>query len=157
MIEAERVATEEKPEITYAQYKKLMGQFFTVRHDIVEACGHKFVAGSTPKHANCEACWWAFFQLNGEATKQLDEFYRTEGKDWLIARHGKKFVTMFVRFMSTIVRLKKELEEANEQIRISGSSGENTEQAVQQHSDPSTLGGQSGSQSTIVSNPDSEQ
>jgi hypothetical protein len=37
-----------------------------------------------------------------------DQFFRTQGKGPLVAMRGEKYFKMFVRFMSTVVRLMRE-------------------------------------------------
>lgn len=129
---------EEPKQVSMSEYKKLMGQYFTVHRDIVAACGHKF---KTPPTNNCENCWWAFFQIHGELTSQLDETFRNPemGKAFLVNKHGKKFVDMFCRFMATVIKMKQEVEESkgangsearSEAGEITEST--NTEQDVQQ-------------------------
>lgn len=105
------------------EYKKMMRQFFTVQHKRVAACGHKFT-GQEPR-TNCQFCWFAYFNENGEFTKSLDELWRSpNGKNMLPALRGAKFTKMFLRFMSTVASWKA----ADEK----GSNGGNQGKPVQE-------------------------
>jgi hypothetical protein len=109
-------------------YKNMMRQFFTIHRQRVAICGHRFDECNQPRHANCEHCWFAFFQNNGEFTKTCDEAFRDEtgnGKAAMIAIRGEKFVKRFTQFMSTIARMKAEAEtmkESNEETLFPKSS-----------------------------------
>jgi hypothetical protein len=52
-------------------------------------------------------CWFAFFQVHGELTQGLDELFAQHGEKGLLQVRGKKFVTNFLRFMSTLAQWKK--------------------------------------------------
>ena len=57
----------------------------------VIACGHRLDTRSTPKHANCQDCWDAFFETNVAALGQIHELLMTAGTRAVTAVHGAKF------------------------------------------------------------------
>ena len=85
----------------------MRGHYFTVKHVKLEQCGHRLDMVNEPRH-NCENCWWQWFLHHPQLVETTDQFYRTQGKGPLIAMRGKKYVTMFFRFMSTYLRFAKE-------------------------------------------------
>ncbi len=78
----------------------------------VPQCGHRFKAGRTPEHVNCESCWFAFFQTHGELSQAVEEVYAKHGKSLIIHLKGKKFLDMFLKFLSTIAQYKQVIEDA---------------------------------------------
>ena len=136
----------EKKELTLSEFKKLRGQFFTVRHQIVELCGHKFHPTNPPRHANCEACWFAFFQVHGELTQSLDEAYQEHGIGLVEKLQGKRVAKMFLRFMSTLAAMQQEANErSTETVGDSGGTGEgNTPSVAGTEDNGGTLEGDSG-------------
>lgn len=99
--------------ITKAEYKRGMLKEFTVKHHPLP-CGHKLVAGQPPRHRNCQACWFTFFQVHGELTQAVDEAYNANGtevgKALITQLRGVKFFKNFLRFMSTVAAMKAKLE-----------------------------------------------
>jgi len=98
---------EQEVEITRGEYKEDRRLHFTVRHNRLPSCGHKFDPNGEPRHRNCEMCWFAFFQVHGELTQGLDELFAQHGEKGLLQVRGKKFVKNFLRFMSTLAQWKK--------------------------------------------------
>jgi hypothetical protein len=100
-------------EITRAEYKKGMHDGFTVRHRPLP-CGHKLVAGQSPRHRNCEACWFTFFQVHGELTQAVDEAYNSQGievgRELIKQLRGTKFLKNFLKFMASVATLKAQME-----------------------------------------------
>ena len=97
-------------EITRAEYKKVMRETFTVKHQRIPQCGHKFVPGHEPRHRNCEQCWFVFFQVHGELTQSVEEVFQKHGKPAIVALRGVKFLDMFLKFMSTVAQYKQAME-----------------------------------------------
>jgi len=95
------------PKITEKLLRSMRGHYFTVKHVKLEQCGHRLDMVNEPRH-NCESCWWQWFLHHPQLVETTDQFYRTQGKGPLIAMRGKKYVTMFFRFMSTYLRFAKE-------------------------------------------------
>jgi hypothetical protein len=100
----------DKPQITEAQYRKLRGQYFTVRHIPLTDCGHKMDVINQPRHANCENCWWQWFNFHPKLVETVDEAWREHGKAFVVRLRGRKFADMFARFIVTVVAFKKEEE-----------------------------------------------
>lgn len=97
-------------EITRAEYKKAMHDTFTVKHQKIPMCGHKFVPGHEPRHRNCQHCWFVFFQVHGELTQSVEEVFQKHGKPAIVALRGEKFLDMFLKFMSTVAQYKQAVE-----------------------------------------------
>lgn len=99
--------------ITKSEYKKGILKEFTVKHKPLP-CGHKLVAGQPPRHRNCQACWFTFFQVHGELTQAVDEAYNANGtevgKALITQLRGVKFLKQFLRFMSTVALYKEQME-----------------------------------------------
>ena len=99
--------------ITRSEYKKGMHDGFTVKHRPLP-CGHKLVAGQPPRHRNCEACWFTFFQVHGELTQAVDEAYNSQGtevgRELIKQLRGVKFLKNFLKFMSTVATMKAQVE-----------------------------------------------
>ena len=93
-------------EITRAEYKKVMRETFTVKHQRIPQCGHKFVPGHEPRHRNCEQCWFVFFQVHGELTQSVEEVFQKHGKPAIVALRGVKFLDNFLKFMATVAQYK---------------------------------------------------
>jgi hypothetical protein len=91
-----------------------MAKFFTVRHKVVKACGHKLNTSQDPRHAGCESCWFAFFSTNGDLTNLANECFQEGGEALLTKFRGTKFTKNFLRYMSTLARFQKEAEAAKE-------------------------------------------
>lgn len=104
--EVVKALTEEKKPPTRAEYKKMMGMYFTQRRDRVEYCGHKFHPENQPKR-NCPWCWFAFFQIHGEVTQTADECFQKDGREMLVRVKGEKFTKNFLRFMETLAYMKE--------------------------------------------------
>jgi hypothetical protein len=97
--------------ITPEQFRKLRGQYFTVRHHKVQPCGHLLDQINEPTFRNCESCWFCFFNSHAQLIEVADKAFQEQGPAFLDKMRGKKFTRMFKRFMSTIARLKKESDE----------------------------------------------
>lgn len=98
------------PVLTEALMAKLRSKYFTVRHPRVTECGHRFDMVNEPRN-NCELCWINFFAYHPQLVETADQFFRTQGKNPMIAMRGKKFFKYFTRFMVTLLR-EKEAREA---------------------------------------------
>jgi hypothetical protein len=99
---------EQQQPLTEALLRKLRAKYFTVRHQRLEQCGHKFDEINQPRHANCENCWFQWFNTHPKLVEVTDQFLRTEGATALIGMRGEKYLKMFRRYMSTVIRLMKE-------------------------------------------------
>jgi len=95
---------------TRAEAGKLNLKNFTHKHQTVPMCGHKFIAQREPRHSNCEACWFAFFNVHGEFTQAVEDAHAKGGDDMIIALKGRKFLQRFLRFMGSVAKLKMALE-----------------------------------------------
>jgi hypothetical protein len=106
----ETVSVQPEPQVPLneATFRKLRGQYFTVRHHKVQPCGHLLDMINEPTFRNCEACWFCFFNSHGQLVETADKAFQEQGRGFLVKMRGEKFFRMFVRFMSTIARLKKE-------------------------------------------------
>jgi hypothetical protein len=104
-------------EITKSEYKAAMRREFTVRHIRLPICGHKFVPTDEygPRHRNCQSCWFAFFQVHGVLTQEIEKAYQEHGPDIIRQTRGPKFLKMFLTFLGTIAQWKKASEEATVQ------------------------------------------
>ncbi len=98
-------------QLTEAEFRKLRGAYFTVCHFIVQPCGHKLDQINEPTFRNCEACWFCFFNSHGQLVQVTDKAFQEQGPAFLDKMRGMKYRKMFVRFMATIARLKKESDE----------------------------------------------
>jgi hypothetical protein len=101
--------------LTKAEYKAGMRKEYTVQHRSLP-CGHKLVAGHAPRHRNCDACWFTFFNFHGELTQAVEEAYNSQGtevgRELVKQLRGDKFLRNFLKFMSTISMYKEQLEKA---------------------------------------------
>lgn len=108
----------QKKELTKKDIGKIRKMYFTVKHSIVEECGHKYNDLQEPRN-NCPHCWFAYLNTHGDMVKLADEaFHEQNGPELLAKLKGDKFVKMFVRFMSTIARWKAEAD------KLKGNDGE---------------------------------
>lgn len=98
-------------QLSKAEFKQLMGKFFTVRHKTVKACGHKLDTNQDPRH-NCESCWFASFSMNGDTTRLADQCFQEGGAALLTKFRGSRFTKNFLKYMSTLARFQKEAEQA---------------------------------------------
>lgn len=98
----------QKP-LTKAEYKKAMNAYWTIRHSIVKACGHKFDHNPlvTPKHRNCDECWLAYFNTNGEQTQIAEECLAKEGPEILEKIKGKQYVKRLYWFLAIVATFVK--------------------------------------------------
>ena len=96
--------------LTETQFRALRRQYFTVRHGRCQPCGHRFDVITEPR-TNCEHCWFHWLNEHGELIQTADRAYTEQGEKFLIAMRGLKFTKMFLRFMSTLARLKQEAEQ----------------------------------------------
>ena len=103
------------PSITPELIRQLRGKYFTVKHVRLTDCGHLLDMVNQPKN-NCETCWFNWFNSHAKLIEVADEFYRTHGKQPMIAMRGVKFVKNFLRFMATVhhfMQLEKLAKEQN--------------------------------------------
>jgi hypothetical protein len=78
----------------------------TVKNQVIQSCGHKFVPGQEPRHRNCTPCWFTYFQVNGEITKAADEVFQESGEAGLRQLATPKFVKNFLMFMGALAQWK---------------------------------------------------
>jgi hypothetical protein len=107
----EHLNAEPQKPLTEAQFRKLRGLYFTVRHHRVQPCGHLLDQINEPTFRNCEACWFCFFNSHGQLVEVTDKALQEQGFRFLDKMRGKKYRRAFTSFMSTIARLKKESDE----------------------------------------------
>jgi hypothetical protein len=98
----------------------IRGKTFTVRHILLEDCQHKMDIQNQPRN-HCQNCWYQWLNHHGTLVQTAHEFYQQYGKERLVALRGKVFVTMWLRFMSTIAHM---LEEQKAQEATNGTSAE---------------------------------
>lgn len=98
--------------ITRAEYKESQRKYVTRKYQIVPMCGHKFVPEKEPRHVNCEACWFSFFQVYGELTQAVEELYAKHGARAVLQLRSKKFLRNFLKFMGTVAAYKAAVESA---------------------------------------------
>ena len=79
----------------------IRGKTFTVRHPVLEDCGHSLDMINFPKR-NCQNCLFNWFNWHEELVRTAHEFYQQYGKERLIAMRGVKFTRAFLMFMSTV-------------------------------------------------------
>ena len=111
---ADTVPVQPEPQVPLneAQFRKLRGQYFTVRHDLVGQCGHKIDRMNEPS-IGCEWCWWTWFSGHGELIQTTDRALQEQGKYFVIKMRGKRYLKYFLRYMSTLARFKKEQDATN--------------------------------------------
>lgn len=114
-------AAEQPPQqLTEAMIRKLRAKYFTVRHQRLEGCGHKFDEINQPRF-NCENCWFQWFNTHPQLVEVTDQFYRTHGAKALEAMRGTKYLKNFRRYMATVIHFMKEegrLNESNSEGRV---------------------------------------
>src|ERR1035437_3562698 len=98
--------------LTETQFRALRKQYFTIRHPRAPICGHKMDVLNEPR-TGCELCWYAWLNMHGDLVQTADRAYQEQGERFLTAMRGRKFTKMFLRFMSTLARLKAEEEKKN--------------------------------------------
>jgi len=125
-IESRLNAEPQKP-LTERQFRQLRNLYFTVRHTLVKECGHKIDMINEPRHRNCETCYWAWFSAHGELVQVADRALQEQGKSFLVKMRGRHFYEMFVRYMSTLARFKKEQDD--KEIGIAGDENRTIESA----------------------------
>jgi len=88
---------ETKQEPTEKEIREWRSVNFTVRHQVVKACGHKIDLRHEPKHANCKYCWQALFEagFNEQEMSRLHQLLMTAGSKGVITIYGKKFLRAF--------------------------------------------------------------
>jgi hypothetical protein len=106
-----RLNVEPQKPLTEAQFRKLRGMYFTVRHHRVQPCGHLLDQINEPTFRNCEACWFGFFNSHGPLVEVTDKAFQEQGPAFLDKMRGVKYRKAFTSFMSTIARMKKESDE----------------------------------------------
>jgi hypothetical protein len=85
----------------------IRGKTFTVRHILLEDCQHKMDMQNQPRN-HCQNCWYQWLNHHGTLVQTAHEFYQQYGKERLVSLRGKVFVTMWLRFMSTIAHMIEE-------------------------------------------------
>jgi len=85
----------------------IRGKTFTVRHILLEDCQHKMDMQNQPRN-HCQNCWYQWLNHHGTLVQTAHEFYQQYGKERLVSLRGKVFVTMWLRFMSTIAHMLEE-------------------------------------------------
>ena len=98
------------PKLTKAEIGKIRKQYITVKNPRVIICKHRLNLKSQPRHRNCENCWWAWFQNNGEMVKTADDAYQSGHPEIIVMLQGQKFFEYFVKFMATVARLESQIE-----------------------------------------------
>jgi hypothetical protein len=83
--------------------------YFTVRHDVVQPCGHKLDRINQPK-GNCEFCWFSFYESHPDLVKTADDAYIRHGAEFLDKIRGIKFRKYFLRYMATKLKIQQEME-----------------------------------------------
>jgi len=137
-LESRLNAEPQKP-LTEAQFRKLRGMYFTVRHHRVQPCGHLLDQINEPTFRNCEACWFCFFNSHGQLVEVTDKALQEQGFRFLDKMRGKKYRTMFCRFMNTVMKAKRESDEQqSREIQSSGSVGQSDGQGERGINDLST-------------------
>lgn len=112
---------EEPKQLTEGEIKLVRKKYVTIHHPRVIICKHRLDLRCPPRHANCQHCWFAFFNNHGKVVQQLDEMH-TAGEDRVIvALQGVKFLHRWLQFMATIAQWKT-AQEINEQVSNAGSS-----------------------------------
>ena len=96
------IGSDEKPlPINERTLRLIRGKTFTVRHPVLEDCGHSLDMINFPKR-NCQNCLFNWFNWHEELVRTAHEFYQQYGKERLIAMRGVKFTRAFLMFMSTV-------------------------------------------------------
>lgn len=136
-IDAHATEVVAPPKLTREAWKLALRTYFTVRRNRVTACGHKFNPESDPR-TNCQDCWFAYLQTNGQMTQIAHECFQEAGRDVLERARGRKFVRMFLKFMSTVARMQKEAEakKAQETENAESNTGDSSAPAIDR-----TIGG----------------
>ena len=109
-IEA-RLNKQPQQQLTEAQFRKLRGKFFTVRHHRVKECNHLLDMINEPTFRNCEYCWWSFFSSHGELVQVTDKAMQEQGSGFIDKMRGREYRKRFCQYMSTLARFKKEVDE----------------------------------------------
>lgn len=115
-----------KGPITEAQYRKMRGQYFTVRHIPLTDCGHKMDVINEPRHRNCENCFFQWMNFHPQLVQTVDEAWREHGQAFVIKLRGRWFAKMFGRYMATVIAFKKQEEAEHENRSIGGITEEGT-------------------------------
>lgn len=99
------VTSKKAEEFTPKKLRELMRLYFTVRHPKVRGCGHKLDLSRDPRHG-CESCWFSYFKEQGTLVQTADECFVKEGRQMLERLRGRRFVSYFVKFMSTLAHFR---------------------------------------------------
>ena len=146
------------PPMTLSKFRELRGKFFTIRQEAVEPCGHPMGVQDEPQFRNCQHCWYAYFSQHTDLVTVLGKIMESSQDGVAAIDHirGKKFRTMFQRFVKTLERLKEvtyDTERTEDDVSGSGGSpfgqtirrndiptpGEPSEQTGSEHSDQPTV------------------
>lgn len=95
------------PQLTERLLRKLRAKYFSIKHPVLENCGHKLDLINFP-NTHCENCLYTFFNTHPQLVEVTDQFYRTHGKNPLIAMRGVKYFRAFMRYMATVIQFMKE-------------------------------------------------
>jgi hypothetical protein len=100
-----------KPKIvTESDYRKYNKELVTRQLPTVKNCGHKFDPEVLPR-LHCDECLFTYFNQSEEFVLELHNQYK-ENKQVLVSKYGSNFVKQFVRFMSTVSKLREEKKES---------------------------------------------
>jgi len=116
--------------VTESLIRKMRAKYFTVRHQRLEGCGHKYDQINEPQHRNCENCWFQWFNTHPQLVEVTDQFYRIHGAKALEGMRGTKYLKMFRRYMATVVHFMQEegrLNESSSEGRVSDVFGSSKE------------------------------
>jgi hypothetical protein len=104
----------EDKKMSRREYKDAMRVMFTIRRSVVKECCHKINEERQPNN-NCKFCWFSWLNSHGELIQTADEmWHKPGGQIALVNIQGRKFVKMWLKFMSTVARLKAEQEKNGE-------------------------------------------
>lgn len=79
----------------------------------VQPCEHTFDPRNHPRHANCEHCWTAYFDINRMAVVTARSMIKMFGKDALVKKFGTKYSKRITPFVEALIA--KEQQEAHEE------------------------------------------
>jgi hypothetical protein len=95
--------------ITLSEYRKFNKQFTTRELPTVKVCGHKFNPDELPRN-HCPECIFAFFNQDENFVIDIHTQYKTD-KQALTKTYGSVFVRLFGRYMSTVMKMRRESEQ----------------------------------------------
>lgn len=110
-------------QISANDIKQIRRAYFTVRHDRVEPCGHRFDRMNEPR-TNCHSCWFAWLNSHGTLTQAVEEAFQKQGAHFVIKMRGQKFLKMFLKFMATVAAMQAAAQKETEKEAEIGQTGE---------------------------------